>query len=157
MLIQQLREFIIRPTLQITDLWSKAAENLLIMTLCAETQGIYFKQEKGNALGIFQIEIPTLKSVIHTLNHPLNLKLNERVLAACFYSVHPSPDALIHNLRYATLIARIIYWRDTQSLPREDDIPRLAEYYVKYYNAGGKATVERAIKIYKELGDEVSD
>jgi hypothetical protein len=127
------------------------------MTLCAETQGIFFKQINGDALGIFQIEIPTLKSVIQTLNHPLNLKLNERILSACFYAIHPSPDALIHNLRYATLIARIVYRRETQPLPREDDIPRLAEYYVKYYNAGGKATVEKTIKIYKELGDEIVD
>lgn len=124
------------------------------MTLCAETQGIYFKQINGDALGIYQIEIMTHKSIIQTLTHLLNAKLNERILAACFYNIHPSPDALIHNLRYATLIARMVYRRCPQPLPREDDVPRLAEHYVKYYNAGGKATVERTIKIYKELGEE---
>src|SRR6266850_4933204 len=156
MLIKQLRDYIIKPVLQITDLWSQAAGNLLVMTICAETQGIFFKQIDGPALGIYQIELLTLKSIINTLNHPLNLKLNERILSACFYTVHPSPDALLHNLRYATLIARIVYRREAQALPREDDIPRLAEYYVKYYNAGGKATIERTIKIYKELGEEVA-
>jgi len=154
MLIKQLRDYVIRPSLQITDLWSQAAENLLVMTLCAETQGIYFKQESGPAIGIFQIEPNTHKSVIQTLNHALNVKINERILSACFYNIHPGPDALLHNLRYATLIARIIYRRSEQPLPREDDIPKLAEYYVKYYNAGGKATVERTIKIYMELGHE---
>ncbi len=154
MLIKQLREYVIIPALQITGLWSEAAENLLVMTLCAETQAIYLKQESGPALGIMQIEPATLKSIVQTLSHPLNSRLNERILSACFYTVHPGPDALIHNLRYSVLIARLIYRRNAQPLPDKDDINGLAEYYVKYYNAGGKATTERAKKIYMELGHE---
>lgn len=151
MLIEQLRTYIIRPSLQTVSLWSAAAENLMMMTVCAETQGIYFKQEHGPALGIYQIEPSTHDSIKKTLGNRDNKVISESILAACFYAMYPSDDALIHNLRYATLIARMVYHRHSVPLPNETDYHALAEYYVKYYNAGGKATPERAYNIYMEL------
>ena len=40
-------------------------------------------------------------------------------------------------------MARLVYWRVPKPLPPEDDIAALGSYYIKYYNAGGKATIKK--------------
>ena len=53
----ELRQYVIRPTLKAINLWSIAAENLLLGTAAQESQlGHYLTQVKGPALGIYQIE-----------------------------------------------------------------------------------------------------
>ena len=41
---------------------------------------------------------------------------------------------LITDLRYATIIARLIYYRHAEPLPNVDDIAAQAAYWKKYYN-----------------------
>ena len=69
---KHLRLYIIRPTLQKINLWSEAAENLLLGTAAQESLlGTYLKQNgNGPALGIYQMEPNTHKDIwIHYLNY----------------------------------------------------------------------------------------
>lgn len=62
---EQLRLYVIRPTLEKIELWSEAAENLLLGTTAQESHmGTYIKQVgKGPALGIYQMEPATHKDI----------------------------------------------------------------------------------------------
>jgi hypothetical protein len=49
-----LRQYVIRPTLQRLGLWSLAAENLLLGTAAQESKlGYYLHQLEGPALGLY--------------------------------------------------------------------------------------------------------
>lgn len=143
---QDLRAYVIRPTLETLKLSSTAAENLLLGTIAQESQmGHYLHQIKGPALGIYQIEPATHHDVWknYLCYHSA---LSERV----FLCGQPQEQQLITNLSYATAIARIIYLRAPEALPEDDDLEGLAYYYKRYYNTPkGKATEADFIKNYK--------
>src|SRR5688572_10203521 len=80
-----LRELVIRPTLKYVDLWSQAAENLLVGTWFQESSiagSTRLKQVKGPALGGYQIEPATHKdNWLHFLRYPQQFRLRELVLS----------------------------------------------------------------------------
>jgi hypothetical protein len=58
--ITQFRELLIRPVLDSLQMYSKDAEELLVFTCAAESNGgTYLHQVKGPALGIYQCEPST--------------------------------------------------------------------------------------------------
>ena len=58
--VVQLRREVLRPTLRYLELWSPAAENLVIGTAAHESGGCrYLTQIGGPALGLYQIEPAT--------------------------------------------------------------------------------------------------
>ena len=143
---EDLRLYVIRPTLEHLQLSSQAAENLLLGTAAQESQmGYYLHQLNGPALGIYQIEPATHQDVWQNYidyRAPLSKKL--LALGAMRES------SLVTNLSYATAIARIIYLRVNAPLPEADDIAGLAQYYKTHYNTvKGKATVEEFIANYQ--------
>jgi len=131
-----LKHHVIRPSLQKLDLWSKAAENLLLATCAHESlNGFYLKQRGGCALSIFQIEPATHTDVWRnylTYRPLLAAKVNTLVVAKD--NVELREQELITNLAYATAIARIIYLRVPAPLPYANDIPALAQYWKQHYN-----------------------
>lgn len=144
---QQLREYIIRPCLQELNLYSESAENLLLGTCAQESQmGTYIKQINGPALGIFQIEPATHKDV---WDNYLSYRpdLSAKILE--FGKQHDA--SLVINLAYATAIARIIYLRAPDELPRANDVAGLAQYYKRYYNTiNGAGTTAQFINNYQK-------
>ncbi len=50
------------------------------------------------------------------------------------YTVPPS-DLLVFNLRYATAMCRLQYFRQKEALPGIGDIQGMAAYWKKYYNS----------------------
>lgn len=146
--VSQLRDFIIKPTLKSIDLYSDAAENLLIGTCAQESKlGTYIKQVNGPALGIYQIEPATHKDVWENYLE-FKPELANKVLL-----IGEKHDAsLIVNLAYSTAIARIIYLRAPAELPLADDIGGLANYWKKYYNTElGKGKASEFIDNYRKL------
>lgn len=141
-----LRHYIIRPTLQHLQLWTKAAENLLLGTAAQESElGTYLHQLNGPALGIYQIEPATHDDI---WQHYLDYRrpLAQRVLALG----NAREEQLIANLNYATAIARLVYLRAPQALPAHNDLDGLAHYYKRYYNTPkGKATPQQFIENYQ--------
>ncbi len=128
------RLYIIRPTLVHLDLWSEAAETLLLGTAIVESNLRWLRQKKGGpGLGIYQVEKVTHDDIWKTyLNKMTKTKLKAKV--TWLASRTPLEEQLIHNLAYATAIARVIYWRKPEALPEAADITGLAKYWKIHYN-----------------------
>jgi len=128
-----LRTLVIRPTLQALDLWSPAAEALMIGTALHESLLTYLKQVGGGpALGIYQIEPATHQDVWRYLNE-VNPTLGETVMTFAATGLSHQ-DQLISNLAYATAIARVRYWMIPDPLPKPDNLIGLAHYWKAHYN-----------------------
>lgn len=143
---EDLRLYIIRPTLEHLQLWSQSAENLLLGTAAQESQmGYYLHQLNGPALGIYQIEPATHQDVWQNyIDYRVHLSKKLLALGAM------NKSSLVTNLSYATAMARIIYLRIAAPMPESDDIAGLAQYYKTHYNTvKGKATVEEFIANYQ--------
>lgn len=129
---QHFRSEIIRPTLQgmtaVVKL-SPEAEELLVFTWAHETLGGYFLRQHptGPGTGVYSIEPTTHDDVwrfIRQMNYsprlPYPFKLEDR--------------ALIYNLEYATMIARLKYLMSPEPLPKATDPMGMATYWWKFYN-----------------------
>ncbi len=145
--------FIIQPTTDVVGLRSQASDILLLGTAIIESELTFLEQKgPGNGLGVYQIESDTHKDILRYLNRHDKRTLKETCLAACFYTAPPSDDALIHNLRYATVIARLKYWMSPEELPAHDNAKGLAAYHKHYYNSSfGKTNVSISIKAFERV------
>lgn len=152
MLKKHYTELILRPCLQAMGWYDKAAEQLMLGTLISETNFEFLHQVHGPALGIYEIELATEKDNQRYLNRLDKASLKEHFLSCCFYVCFPPPSALIHNLTYATLMARLKYVvATTKKLPLEDDLEAQANYYKKYYNSSeGKGDIKRYMELYQQ-------
>ena len=155
----QLRWDIIEPTLHLLDVVEKGyhsanAVELLIGTCAHESHlGEYIRQVKGPALGIYQVEPETHQSIWeHYLRYRPAVADMVRSMASS-RSVHGSiPDysELIHNLQYATAIARIVYRPAKTAIP--DTLAGQAEYWDANYNKNpAKGFAHQYIADYQRL------
>jgi len=145
---KQLRMLIVRHTLHEMDMWSPASENLVMGTCAQESHlGSYIKQlSNGPALGIYQMEPNTYLDVL-AIVWPLYRNYSEWLKT---YVIPNDPNALIYDLRLATVMCRLHYRRQQEPLPAYDDIIGLARYWKKYYNTEeGKGTCEEFIHNYR--------
>jgi len=149
--IKQLRELIIKPSLDKLQMYSTDAEELLVFTCaCESLGGTYLKQIKGPALGIYQMEPNTYTDIwqnyIKNQGHLVNmLALNFNVTSM------PLPERMIYDLQYATAMARLHYRRVKAPIPDHKNIDAVWEYYKKYYNTPlGKAEKEQSIKHFQK-------
>ena len=153
----QFRIHIARPVLEKLDMWSPAAENLIVGTAAHETHFQFLDQitsrndeTLGPAYGIFQIEPATHDDVLRYLDSRPEIRIKVLNFLA------PWPDharQLVTNYGYATAIARIKYWMFPEPLPLADDIPGLAAYWKQFYNTpAGKGTVQQFIDDYERYG-----
>lgn len=149
---QQLREYIIKPTLSKLNCYSKNAEELIVFTCAAETNGgEYIKQVEGPALGIYQCEPATYTDIWQ--NYIIN-KPSLSIILSLQFNVHgiPSPERLVYDLGYATAICRIHYMRVKENLPSANDEVAMWEYYKAHYNTPkGAATKKKSIDAYKRV------
>jgi len=133
--VKQFRELVVRPTLEQIDLWSEAAENLVVGTAVQESRLRFLKQRGGGpARGVYQIEPATEDDVwVNFLEYrPALYRTVANIRGPVGHGA--SPDPLIYSLAYATAICRVIYYRRPEPLPAADDIPGLAAYWKQHYN-----------------------
>lgn len=135
------------------QLWSQAAENLLIGTALVESRLRHLYQlPSGPARGLYQIEPTTHDDLYHNtlrFNTKLGASLNK--LAVPFQI--PLVDQLITNLEYATGVARLLYWRITEPLPEAWDQKGLAGYWGDHYNTVADAEDEKKfVRLYDKHG-----
>lgn len=153
MISKDIREYIIRPTLQVVDMWSDAAEVLVYGTGMVESGFNAIRQTTGPALGFYQCEPATYKDLGQYIRINFAKGLLDKILSACYYECMPvDPAELMSNIKFATLICRIHYWRVRAKLPNANDANGLASYHKMYYNsAKGKADVERNTEIFQRI------
>ena len=130
---------VVRPTLihlqeYHPQMWSPAAENLIVGTAAHESSGLKYVRQVGGgpALGVFQVEPDTATDVWESYLTVRAPKLGELIRELLW----PWPDRasqLVWNSAYATAIARLVYWRRPEPLPNADDIEGLAQYWGRFY------------------------
>lgn len=154
--VKEFRFEIVQPTLvgineQIP--YSKAAENLLVGTALQESGLVHLKQlGNGPALGFYQIEPATHKDIWKNF-----VSYREDLGKLMLHYVTMSPELdyqLMTNMVYATIIARLVYYRVSEPLPQADDIEALGAYWKKHYNTiKGKGKASEWVEKYKEHHD----
>jgi len=134
---KQFRFLVIRPALEEIGLWSQSAENLVIGTASQESGLRYIHQlENGPAKGFFQMEPDTHDDIWRNwLEYREDIRISILDLSLLTNPNEiPDPDQMVHNLRYAAAMCRVHYRRKPGSLPAEDDVEGMAEYWKEHYN-----------------------
>jgi hypothetical protein len=148
---EQLRLHVLRPTLQHLDLWSQAAENLVLGTILTESRGEYLKQVGGGpALGVIQMEPATHDDIwINWLRYKRTLAMKVRELETAA-RITLGAQELTGNLYYAAAMCRIFYRRLPDALPEAGDPVGMAQLWKHRYNTElGAGTVSEAIPHFK--------
>ena len=141
---KQFLQHIIRPAL--AELGPKfstvAAEQLLMGTTVQESGLAYLKQIGGGpALGVYQMEPATHDDIW------ANFLRYRSDLWGTFQKSIPYPvDDLIWDLKYATKMARLHYYRVKDALPAEGDITMMAFYWKRHYNTLAGAGHEKKFR-----------
>lgn len=143
---QHLRK-VIGETLQFLGVNSKKWVDLLMITAQIESDlGTLLKQVKGPAVGIFQMEPATEKSVWEHYLKVANKGLADKIRKLRVEARVGACNEMEYNVAYATSMAYTLYlWRkvDPNSMTVEDMIAA----YKKYYNTyAGKSTIEGAMR-----------
>ncbi len=115
-------------------MWSESAEELLLGTAAHESHlGKYRYQVGGGpALGVYQMEPATLVDIY---DNYLAFRPKKQVLVKQVTGVDgPDLYSLKYDAVYATVMARLHYWRVPEPLPPPYDIPALANYWDDHYN-----------------------
>lgn len=133
----------IKPAISHIDMWSQAAENLILGTIALESRrGTYLRQIKGPALGICQIEPAThIDAWENWIDYRPEISAKLLEMVPPMYRI---PDAtrfipvdqlaLIACPLYCIAIARIIYRRVSAPLPAANDWAGLEAYHKRHYN-----------------------
>jgi hypothetical protein len=135
-----LRKLVIAPALAVIGLGGDAAEELLLGTALQESGLRQLTQENGGpALGLWQMEPATHTDIWKNfLGTRFQLAVLVRKLEC------PGIEPLFQlegNLYYASAMARLVYRRVEEALPKAGDIEAQAAFYKAHYNtAGGAAT-----------------
>ncbi|MBF0181341.1 MAG: hypothetical protein HQM03_15065 [Magnetococcales bacterium] len=145
----QLREYIIRPVLQRLDLWSEAAEELVLGTGIQESGLVHLRQLGGGpARGLWQMEPNTHNDIWNNFLHFRN-KLGLRILGPY---TKPDPMRLTWDLAYACAMCRVHYLRCPDALPEAGDIDGQARLWKKVYNTPlGAGTVEEYLSNWHRI------
>ena len=151
---EQLRLQVVRPALELIELWSSRAEALVLGTAAQESHLRYLSQlGAGPALGLWQME-PDTHTDIWDNYLRYRPELAERAMLAGGHQAttkheRPPHNWLIYNLRYAAAMCRIHYRRVPAALPNADDLQAMGKYYKQFYNtAEGAATVGEFVRSY---------
>lgn len=144
--LEQLRELVIRPTLKHLELWSPAAENLVLGTALVESKAEYLHQIRGPALGLWQCEPATHDDIwANYLRYHSDLAVRVTQLTTGAAMTEGALE-LIGNLYYGAAMCRIHYRRSPRKLPEASDAQGMAEMWKAVYNTErGAGTVEKAL------------
>lgn len=124
----------IRPALNTLGRGGLAAEQLVLGTGIQESLLIHRQQIGGGpALGLFQMETATHNDCWENYlryRDPLADKVKQTLDAG----QQPVAETMKVNDRYAAAMCRIRYMRVSASLPAQNDITAMADYWKQHYN-----------------------
>lgn len=147
----QFRINIVRPVLTRLNLYSPAAETLLLGTAMVESGLKYITQlGRGPARGLWQMEGATHQD-IHVNFLKFRPELQRLVLQYVGSALMPDPDVMAGNLYYAAAMCRVHYLRAPGSLPDAKDAMGMALLHKQHYNtAGGATEIEQSVKCFQQ-------
>lgn len=161
-LAKEIRKFIIKPVLEVTNLWTPAAEILVYGTGHVESgysQLFQCEEPKNGGIGYFQDEVADYADLCRWLrigdflSNKSSLLAN--VLSALYYEVMPGDYMLLaSNIKFAAIVCRLHYYRVSDPLPPANDAFALANYHKIHYNSVlGKADVAKNTDIFQKIID----
>ena len=134
---------------------SLTARRLLLGTALAESGLMHLKQLGGGpALGFYQMEPATYRDIF--INYITRKKYLQDIVGELgpmpsWTQLHNGENFMITDFNFATIMARIHYWRVSEPLPEDESPIELATYYKKYYNTSkGKADIEKSIPHFEK-------
>lgn len=136
--VSDIANYVVKPVLEKSwgvdaPRYSVAAEQLVVATFYAESNGTRLRQVKGPALSPWQIE-PVTAIFLFNKYRTIFEKLHISSLDLEF---------LPGDLNLGALLCRLKYWSIPSPLPQANDWPAMAIYWKKYYNTeAGKGTIE---------------
>jgi hypothetical protein len=144
--------YVIKPTLQKMSMYSKEAEQLLLVTAAIESVcGTYLHQIRGPALGIYQMEPETYHDVWNSVLH-FSPKKTRRIKLIYPVDEIPHQYELMGNINYATAIARIYYSRFAEPIPKCGSMKKIVDYYYRYWKPNPeKLSLESAITLATKI------
>jgi len=149
------REYAVRPALQMLGLWSQVAEDLVMGTAAQESHFAYLEQIRGPAIGLFQMEPNTFQDIWR------NFLPGKPVITRALRSMlvnDPDPTEMAWNLRFAAAMCRVHYYRKSEPLPPSSDPLLLGAYWKKHYNTiHGAGTVQEFVNNYNKFVLNKSD
>lgn len=148
----QLKHLVVAPALAALGLDGDVAVNLVTGTALAESRGAYVRQLGGGpALGLWQMEPATHDDCwVNFLCYPAARRF-ERILQGMLSPDLPRSAQLVSNLRYASAMARIRYYRVSAPLPAMSDPVALSHFHKQYYNtAAGAADPTGNIPFFRQ-------
>ena len=143
---------VITPALQQINLFSPAAQQLLLGTALQES-GLATRRQMGGgpALGFFQMEPATANDI---WDNYLKFRAPLAALVTGLLST-PAADRVAEletNDSYAAGMARIRYARVPEALPALDDIDAMAAYWKQHYNTpGGAGTADEFVATWTRV------
>jgi hypothetical protein len=148
MFISDLRTLVVRPTLDALGMGGAAAENLILGTGLVESGFRHLAQMGGPALGVYQCEPATYDDILRYLDRRPDIVARLRPFIAG--EGLPAVSQLVWNLKFATAICRIHYWRRPGAIPA--DLAGQAVYWKRHYNTAlGRGTVARYLECARPL------
>jgi hypothetical protein len=153
--LRQFKDLIIIPALQVIELHSDAAVELVLGTCIQESHLQYLKQLGGGpAVGVIQMEPNTHEDIWDNyLAYQSELSGKVLSLAAPNGGVHPRSNELIGNLWYACAMCRIHYRRVSDPLPGQGEYEDQAAYWKEFYNTPmGSGTEEEYLENWDLYG-----
>ncbi|MBF0190242.1 MAG: hypothetical protein HQL99_03710 [Magnetococcales bacterium] len=146
---RQLLVLVICPTLQRLDLWSSAAEELLLGIAIQESGLRYLTQLGGGpAMGLWQMEKITHDDIWQNFLH------GRTKLALNILGPYPKPDhaRLAWDLAYACGMCRVHLLRCPGALPAAGDLDGQANYWKLHYNSLlGAGTAEQYCSSWRRV------
>lgn len=152
------RQLIVDPPLKRLNMYSESSSNIMMGTAATESHlGKFLMQidQDGNpvgpALGPYEMEGATHDDIWKTyILRPDKGKLKEEL--GQYLGGIIGPQRMVWDFRYATVMARLKYWRDSEPLPEAGDIEGLGHIYKRVFNsAGGKGSVEKFVNDYQRF------
>ena len=157
---QELKRWVIQPTLQRLNINNKAAVRLLLGTAAQESaMGSHLKASGQKGSGIYQIHGLTHRHIWddYLAMHPDIASLVRGLASQRDFLDHPHAE-LTTNLSYATAIAWFNYARHPEfCLPGNADLNTLARLSKRFYHPKGDVSCEHFINNYRLLVDGVDN
>lgn len=149
---KQLRDLVLIPTLDILELNSPAAVELLMGTAMQESDGLSALHQYGSgpAIGLLEMEPATHDDIWKNwlVYQP---KLATRIKGLMIELVDDRKE-MAGNLYYSFAMARCLYRRVSEPLPHSGDEMGMAHYWKRYYNTfQGAGTVVEYIANWNKL------
>lgn len=133
----------------VPKMYSRSAVSLLLGTAAVESgMGSYLTQLGGGpARGVFQMEPATEADIwVNFLRYRDGMR---DAVTSVTGVARPCPAHLKGNIIYATVMARIKYYRAPGALPEFDDIAKQGRYWKDHYNTSlGAGKIEDFYKAY---------